>query len=72
MKVKEYNEWHKKLNNARSFVSCIDHALEKSDNNAKMQFGVIGWNEELKEFLNNAIECYAKTMRSKVEQEGER
>ena len=37
-----------------------------------MQFGVIGWNEELKEFLNNAIECYAKTMRGKVEQEGEK
>ena len=71
MNIKEYNEWYKKLNNARVFVSCIDHALEKSNNNAKMQFEVIGWNEELKEFLNNAIDCYAKTTHGKIEQDGE-
>ncbi len=67
MTVKEYNEWHRTLNHARSFVSCIDHALGKSDENAKMQFRVIGWTVELKEFLNNAIECYAKEMRGRVD-----
>lgn len=67
MTVKEYNEWCNKLNHAKSFVYCIDHALQKSDKNAKMQFRVIGWSEELKEFLDKAIECYAKEVRSQVE-----
>lgn len=58
MDVKEYNDWYQKLNMARSFIHCIDHALEKSDENAKMQFSVIGWSPEMKEFLNEAIECY--------------
>lgn len=66
MTVPEYNEWHKELNRARSFVHCIDHALEKSDGNAKMQFEVIGWSPELKDFLNSAIECYADKQRSSV------
>lgn len=67
MTVKEYNEWYRKLNNARSFVYCINHALDKCDNNAKMQFEVIGWSNEMKEFLNEAIECYAKKQRTLVE-----
>jgi len=63
MTVREYNEWCKKLNNARSFVYCIDHALQKSDDNAKMQFSVIGWSAEMKDFLETAIECYAQKQR---------
>ena len=66
MTVKEYNEWHSKLNHAKSFVNCLDHALQKSDDNAKMQLRVIGWSEELKSFLNNAIECYDEKMRSEI------
>ena len=67
MTVKEYNERLKILNRAQSFVLCIDHALEKSDENTKMQFEVIGWTKELKEFLLSATECYSKDMRSRVE-----
>lgn len=55
MTVKEYNEWYKKLNNAQSFIFCIDHALQKSDDNARMQFLVIGWSDEMKQFLEDAI-----------------
>lgn len=66
MTVREYNEWYKKLNNAWSFVHCIDHALEKSDNNAKMQFSVIGWTTKMKEFLEDAIQCYAKQMKVEI------
>ena len=66
MTVSEYNEWYKKLNNARSFIYCIDHALQKSDDNAKMQFSVIGWSPEMQDFLESAIECYAKKQRKKV------
>ena len=67
MTVREYNDWYKKLNTARSFVYCIDHALQKSDDNAKMQFSVIGWSTEVKTMLESAIECYAKAMRQEVE-----
>ena len=69
MTVKEYNEWYSKLNHAKSFVSCIDHALDKSDGNAKMQFNTIGWSEELKEFLSNAIEYYGNHVKSTVDNE---
>ena len=67
MTVGEYNEWYKKLNNAMSFVFCINHALQKSDYNAKMQFSVIGWSDETKQFLEDAIECYAKRKKEEVE-----
>lgn len=63
MTIPEYNKWYTKLNNARSFVHCIDHALQKSDENAKMQFSVIGWSVEMKEFLDAAIEYYGKKQR---------
>ena len=62
MTIKEYNEWYIGLNRARNFISCIDHALQKSDENAKMRFGVIGWSEELKNFLNEAVLGYARYM----------
>lgn len=67
MTVKEYNFWYSKLNHARNFVYCIDHALQKCDENAMMQFKVIGWSDELKEFLNKAIQCYAEEVRSRVD-----
>lgn len=69
MTVKEYNEWYNKLNHARSFIHCIDHALQKSDENAKVQFNVIGWSEELKEFLDNALEYYGKHVKSTVDKD---
>lgn len=56
MTIKEYNEkFYPQYNKARSFVSCLDHALQKSDDNARMQLAVIGWDEDTKEFLLEAI-----------------
>jgi len=66
MNVEEYNEWHKKYSHASSFIHCIDHALEKSGENAKMQFSVIGWSPEMKKFLNEAIECYYEKKHSEI------
>lgn len=67
MTVREYNdEWYKKFNNARSFVFCIDHALQKSDDNARMQFSVIGWSDEMKQFLEDAIEYYAERKKGEI------
>lgn len=56
MTVKEYNEkFYPIYNKALSFVNCIDHALQKSDDNARMQMEVIGWDENTKAFLLDAI-----------------
>lgn len=56
MTVKEYNEvFYPQCNKAFSFVNCIDHALQKSDENARMQMKVIGWDEDTKAFLLDAI-----------------
>jgi hypothetical protein len=56
MTVKEYNEvFYPQANKAFSFVNCMDHALQKSDDNARMQMKVIGWDEDTKAFLLDAI-----------------
>lgn len=56
MTIKEYNEkFYPLANKALSFVNCIDHALQKSDDNARMQMQVIGWDEDTKAFLLEAI-----------------
>ena len=56
MTIKEYNEiFYPQCNKAFSFISCLDHALQKSDKNARMQMEVIGWDEDTKEFLLEAI-----------------
>ena len=56
MTVKEYNEvFYPQCNKAFSFVNCIDHALQKSDENARMQMKVSGWDEDTKSFLLDAI-----------------
>lgn len=57
MTVKEYNEkFYPIANKAFSFVNCLDHALQKSDDNARMQMRVIGWDEDTKNFLLEAIQ----------------
>lgn len=56
MTIKEYNEiFYPLCNKASSFVRCMDHALQKSDENARMQMRVIGWDEDTKAFLLEAI-----------------
>lgn len=56
MTIKEYNEiFYPLCNKASSFVRCMDHALQKSDENARMQMRVIGWDEDTKAFLLDAI-----------------
>lgn len=51
MTIKEYNEiFYPKYNKANSFVRCMEHALQKSNDNARMQMRVIGWDDETKDF----------------------
>ena len=56
MTVKEFNEkFYPQYNKALSFVNCMEHALQKSDDNARMQMKVIGWDEDTKMFLLDAL-----------------
>lgn len=56
MTVKEFNEYfYPQYNKALSFVDCLDLALQKCDDNAHMQMKVIGWDEDTKLFLLDAL-----------------
>lgn len=67
MTVKGYNEWYsKRYNKALSFVLCIDHALEKSDDNARSQMKIIGYDDDTKAILLEALEALRKSKRFEI------
>ena len=56
MTVKDFNEhFYPQYNKALSFVDCMEHALQKSDDNARMQMKAIGWDEDTKMFLLDVL-----------------
>lgn len=67
MTVKEYNTVYlPKIEKAESFIYCINHALDKSDDNAKMQMRVIGWDDETAKTINEALELLHKKYQSEI------
>lgn len=65
MTVKEYNEvHHKKINAAHSFVSCLDHAVQKSGayDEVMRQLRCIGWSEECQQTIKTALEVYRQSL----------
>lgn len=67
MTVKEYNTVYlPKIEKAESFIYCINHALDKSDDNAKMQMRVIGWDDETAKTINEALELLRKKYQSEI------
>ena len=59
MTITEYNtKYYPTMNNARSFISCLDHAIEKCDENTKMKLEVIGWNDACKNIILDALYQY--------------
>lgn len=56
MTVKEFNEnFWPQYNKACSFVNCMEHSLQKPDDNARMQMKVIGWDKDTQMFLLDAL-----------------
>ena len=56
MTVSDYNKrFYPAYNRAFSFLVNVDHALSKCDDNARMQLKCIGWDEQTKAFLNDAL-----------------
>ena len=67
MTVNKYNnDFYPKYQKAVSFVSCIDNAIRKSGEEAKRQMSIIGWDEETKNLILEALELYNKETRSDV------
>lgn len=65
--TKEFNsETYPKISHARSFVSCIDHALQKCDENARRQFECIGWSDEVRETLLRAVDLLERVERDQL------
>ena len=57
MTIPEYNKiFYPAYNKAFCFVHNFEHALQKSDDNARMQMECIGWDEETRQFLLDAIQ----------------
>lgn len=65
--IKMYNETFSPiLNKAESFISNLDHALEKSDENARMQCRVIGWDDDTKSVIKAAITAYREYVKGLI------
>ena len=65
--VKEYNnEIYPKINKAECFVANLDHALQKSDENAQMQCRVVGWDEETKQLLRMLLAKHKEDVKKQI------
>ena len=72
MTVKQFNDWHmKEFDYALSFVNDINHAIEKSGEEAGYQMMCIGWNANTKQTLIDALSIYEIVKRSMVTKDGD-
>ena len=72
MTVKEFNEWHEReYNNALSFINNIDHAIEKAGDESKYQMECIGWGNNVKQTLLNALNLLLLAKRGLINKDGE-
>lgn len=63
----EYNEWMKKYSSARCFIHSIDHAIDKAGDEARKQMKCIGWKEDMKQTLYEALEALKEKKHSMIE-----
>lgn len=64
---KAYNEnFYPIYSKARSFLNCLNDAVEYSGTEAQKQVKIIGWSEEVKQFLFAALECYDREVRNNI------
>lgn len=56
MTPKQYNDiFYPQYQRAISFVNGIEHVLQKSDDDFRKQLMIIGWNDETKIFILDAL-----------------
>lgn len=69
MTIKEYNTiLYPKISRATVFVEGIEHATQKTDNpdETRKQLACIGWSDECKETILEALECYKAILLQQV------
>ena len=67
MTVKEFNtELYPKISHAKAFILNLDHAMQKAGRKAAEQVEMIGWSQEIKNFIVDAIDCYEKELRDRI------
>lgn len=69
MTIKEYNTiLYPKISRATVFVNGIEHATQKTDNpdETRKQLACIGWSDECKETILEALECYKAILLQQV------
>lgn len=65
--AKSYNDnFYPRLRRARSFANCLDNALQKGGGDALRQCRIVGWDEDTKRFLLDALECYDREVRLNI------
>lgn len=67
MTVKEYNDWHSKYNGAFCFVHAMDNAMDNAGNKARHYMVCIGWSDEMKNTLLEALEALKDKKRASVD-----
>ncbi|WP_097005260.1 hypothetical protein [Lacrimispora amygdalina] len=69
MTIREYNkQFFPKVNKAYCFISNLEHAAQKTDNyeETMKQLRCIGWDDECRETIVQALECYKKSIAEKL------
>lgn len=67
MDVRNYNDKIvPQLNSARAFLNAFHNALDKSGPEAKKQMQIIGWDEEMKNFLLKALDTLESEEKCKL------
>ena len=65
--VQQYNnEVYPKISKAECFVANLNHALDKSDENTKMQCRVIGWDDETQQLLRKLLNDYKENIKKSI------
>lgn len=73
--VFKYNkEFVPKMDSAVTFIAGIDHAISKMEHSeeAVKQFSCLGWSNEMKEFILNALDSYQKSELQKIKEQKRR
>lgn len=65
MDVKEYNQkWCPLIKDSNVFLDTIEQNIQKSDTPEEvlMNFKIVGWRTELKDFLKKAVSVYQESL----------
>ena len=65
MTVQEYNEkWYPLINNTEVILHALEHNIKKAESpeEALSNLRLLGWNDELKAFIQQAVSVYRQQL----------